>query len=193
MSHQIISKFPRKVNRMNEHDIDNLICIIIGGVLITAVILIYLFTHTQEEPIPELTAYEIPERVVVFEETGTIESEAEPVKHLTDEDIMAMVVSAESKGEEMVGKVAVASVILNRCDYYGETVETVVNKPNQFASYENEKPSDECYRAVEIAQAHRDLFPATMMWFARDGYHKNDKLEDYLPIGSHYFSILKAE
>lgn len=177
----------------NENIIRFLIYVIIAGIFLIIMVLIYQNKHEVE--VPELTAYEIPkpEKLVVFEEVGTIEVEAEPTVHLTDQDIMAMVISAEAKGEEMVGKVAVASVILNRCDYYGETVETVVNEPNQFANYENEKPSDECYRAVEIAQAHRDLFPATMMWFRRDYYHKNDKLEDYLPIGNHYFSILKAE
>lgn len=178
---------------MSKNDVIKIIWFLIVSVLIIGAVIVYLLTNPDGDELPELTAYEIPERVVIYEAKEVIIANAEPVKHLTDEDIMAMVVSAEAKGEEMVDKVAVASVILNRCDYYGLTVESVVNAPNQFTSYKNEKPSKECYKAVAIAQENRDLFPSRMMFFRNEHYHVNDKLEDYMPIGNHYFSLLKAE
>lgn len=148
----------------------------------------------EVEPIP-IEAKETLERI----ETSSKPAEVIEVKEATptDEELIARVVMAEAEGEEMVGKVAVAMTILNRCDYYGLTVETVVYaKPNGVKQYSiSDTYNDECMRAVEIAQENRELFPSTMMWFKTDGYHdfKNGNPQDYMPIGKHYFSWLNKE
>lgn len=141
--------------------------------------------------------------IVVEEPTVIPPDIQEDIQHvtqlnpLTDEELIARVVMAEAEGEEMVGKVAVAMTILNRCDYYGLTVETVVYaKPNGVKQYSiSDTYNDECMRAVEIAQENRELFPSTMMWFKTDEYHdfKNGNPQDYMPIGKHYFSYLKVK
>ena len=118
---------------------------------------------------------------------------------LTDDEIIARVVMAEAEGEPFIGKVAVASVILNRCEYYGLTVESVVYEPNQFA-ITNSYVDDDCYKAVDFAKQHRDLFPSRMFYFRADKYHDKNTMpnystecEDYTVIGNHYFSIKKGE
>lgn len=140
--------------------------------------------HADSEQIPELTALPI-------EEVEKIEALEKPVEVIdvkeivyTDEELMAMVVHAESNNQPMVGKVAVASVILNRCDYYDLTVESVIYQKNQFA-IANAYTEDDL-RAVEIAKENRDLFPQDMLYFRADHYHSFG--ETYTQIGDHYFS-----
>lgn len=71
-----------------------------------------------------------------------------------DIDLMAQVVYAESKGEPYEGKVAVASVILNRVLSPGfpNTIEGVIFQPNAFSCVVDGKisvtPTEECYKAV---------------------------------------------
>lgn len=170
-----------------------------GGIVIVA-LLCRMVQLSSTAELPELEAVPIE----TMEQIERIEAKAEPVEIIevkeavpTDEELMARVVMAEAEGEEMIGKVAVAMTILNRCDYYGLTVETVVfaelNGVKQYSI--SDTYNDECMRAVEIAQANRELFPSTMMWFKTDGYHdfKNGNPQDYMPIGKHYFSWLNKE
>ena len=108
-----------------------------------------------------------------------------------DDYLMAQVVMHEAGNQEMIGKVAVVATILNRCDYFGLTVEQVVSSPNQYAYPYMGEISDEAYRAVEIARANRDLFPSTMMWFLPSGFPEYG--EPYLKIQDHYFSYAVEE
>jgi N-acetylmuramoyl-L-alanine amidase len=83
----------------------------------------------------------------------------------TDKDLMARLVHAESKGEPYAGKVAVATVILNRVDSadFPNTVKGVVNEKANghyaFTPVQNgqiSKPADaEAKRAVNEALAFR--------------------------------------
>lgn len=135
----------------------------------------------KAEPIKQVTAAEIVEEVTEAEE----EEPKAPI--LSDQELIAMVVMSEAGNQDMLGKVAVASVVLNRVDYFGTTVEAVVNEPNQFSYPYYGTVSGECYRAVEIAEENRDLFPADMLYFRNKHYHTFGK--PYLQIGGHYFSL----
>ena len=148
---------------------------------------IYIFTN-PEEPIQALTATPIVTAQEIIEEVEEVPEEEEPkAPIMSDADIIAMVVMAEAGNQDMLGKVAVASVVLNRVDYFGTTVEAVVNEPNQFSYPYYGTVSDECYRAVEIAEENRDLFPAEMLYFRAYKYH--DFGTPYENIGDHYFSL----
>lgn len=76
--------------------------------------------------------------------------------YLTDKDInlMSQIVYAESKGEPYEGKVAVASVILNRTvsPEFPPTIEKVIKQKNAFSCLVNGEisvtPNAECYNAV---------------------------------------------
>ena len=170
-----------------------------GGIVIVA-LLCRMAQISATAEIPELEAVPIE----TLEQIERIEAKAEPVEIIevkeavpTDEEIIARVVMAEAEGEEMIGKVAVAMAVLNQCDYYGLTAETIayigVYEIKQFSI--SDTYNEDCMRAVEIAQANRDLFPSTMMWFQLDDYHDfgNGNPQDYMKIGNHYFSYLRKE
>lgn len=135
-------------------------------------------TSKPIETVETITEIEDPEEVQEILITS-----AEPI--LTDEELIAMVIHAEAGAEEMVGKVAVAAVVLNRCDEWGLTVETVIYQPNQFAIANTYTPED--MRAVEIAMQCKDLYPANMLYFRNQHYHNFGV--PYMQIGGHYFSL----
>lgn len=74
-----------------------------------------------------------------------------------DYDLMAKIVYCESKGEPFLGKVAVASVILNRLydPKFPKTVQEVIFQKNAFSCINGGQlkgePDAECYRAVDEA------------------------------------------
>ena len=84
--------------------------------------------------------------------------------YLTQSDIylMSQVVYAESKGEPYEGKVAVASVILNRALSSGfpNTIEGVIYQPKAFSCIVdgqiNVEPTQECFDAVYDALSGND-------------------------------------
>lgn len=194
MNTSILSKFPKKVKKMKDFDISSFV-MGIAGLVIVGFTAIYIVTNPKEdvpmlkaEPIvTEQTTYEIPEVLSGGHETVevTVAEEEEKKPILSDEEIIAMVVHAEAQSEPMIGKVAVACVVYNRCDRYGLTVESVVNAKNQFAI--SDKYTDEDLRAVEIARDNRDLYPENMLYFRADDYHTFGS--NWLPIGNHYFSL----
>ena len=71
-----------------------------------------------------------------------------------DIDLMAKLVSAESIGEPYTGKVAVASVVLNRTidPHFPNTIQQVIFQKNAFSCVKNNKinaiPNQDCYNAV---------------------------------------------
>ena len=181
---------------MKKDDID-IGVVILGAVITTiivALILAYIsFNAEAQDNLPVLHATPILKaKIEVIEKAGSVPDmpEAkEPI--LSDEDIMAIVAMKEAGNQELIGKVAVVATILNRCDYYGETVETVVYKPNQYSFDKDTIPNEDCYMAVKIALRERDLFPHTMMWFLPNDWSPYG--DHYLKIQDHYFSYLEDE
>lgn len=190
----IISNFPQKVNkRMNDREDLRFVVWLIALLLVVAGLSIFYVSTKQTnedfilkaEPIKQVTAAEIIEEVTEAEE----EEPKTPI--LSDQELIAMVVMAEAGNQDMLGKVAVASVVLNRCDYFGLTVESVVKAKGQFSFPYYGTVSEDCYRAVEIAEQSRDLFPATMLYFRNTKYHNFGI--PYEEIGDHYFSLIESE
>ena len=76
--------------------------------------------------------------------------------YITSEDIdlMAKLVSAESIGEPYTGKIAVASVVLNRTidPHFPNTIKEVIFQKNAFSCVKNSQinatPNQDCYNAV---------------------------------------------
>ena len=113
---------------------------------------------------------------------------------------MSQIVYAESKGEPFEGKVAVASVILNRVLNSGfpDTIEEVVFQPYAFSCVVDGQisvePTQECFDAVYEALNGNDptgeaLFfynpaTATCSWM-----HDVEKY-NLIPIGQHLFFTL---
>ena len=115
---------------------------------------------------------------------GTVEEETELTAY--NIDLLARVCMSEAGHEPFIGKVAVVTTVLNRCDNWNKTTEEIVYAPNQYWTGNNGTPTEECYSAVAYAIENRDLFPADMMWFRKNHYH--NFAHPYIPIGVHYFS-----
>lgn len=188
----IISNFPQKVNkRMNDREDLRFVVWLIALLLVVAGLSIFYVSTKQTnedfilkaEPIKQVTAAEIVEEVTEAEE----EEPKAPI--LSDQELIAMVVMSEAGNQDMLGKCAVASVVLNRCDYFGLTVESVVKAKGQFSFPYYGTVSEDCYRAVEIAEQSRDLFPSTMLYFRNTRFHNFGI--PYEQIGDHFFSLIE--
>jgi N-acetylmuramoyl-L-alanine amidase len=122
--------------------------------------------------------------------------------YLTQEDIylMSQIVYAESKGEPFEGKIAVASVILNRVLSPGfpNTVEEVIFQPNAFSCVVNNEitvsPSQECFDAVyEAINGHDPTREALFFYnpeIATCSWMDQVDKTNITPIGNHVFFSL---
>ena len=178
---KILSNYPKKDNNENLTYLPLIIMMLLAAV--GTIVFVIVTRPTKAADVPEITAEPIPIEEPIIE---VIEEEPEESHRMTDDEIIAMVVMAEAGNQELLGKVAVAMTILNRCDAWGKTVEEVINEPNQYTFPYYGTVSEECFRAVEIARENRDLFPEDMFYFRTTHYHTFG--EPYMVIGSHYFS-----
>ena len=122
--------------------------------------------------------------------------------YLTENDIyiMSQVVYAESKGEPFEGKVAVASVILNRVlsPQFPDTVQEVIFQPYAFSCVVDGKitvePSSECYDAVYDAIKGYDPTGDALFFYnpetATCSWMKSVEKSDTTLIGQHLFFSL---
>ena len=204
MSKNILSQFPEENNDYRRGAGYYIPIMIIAILFLAGFVFLGYFTMNlidmafeKEESIAE--PLKIIEEPVIEEEITqevneepveeVIEEEPEPYVHMTDDDIIAAVVMGEAGNQDLLGKTAVAATILNRADYFGLTIEQVVNADNAYNAYPyTGVVTADCYRAVEIARENRDLFPTTMMFFKTKDYHGFG--EHYNKIGDHYFSYL---
>ncbi|GAB6169020.1 cell wall hydrolase [Clostridium carnis] len=119
--------------------------------------------------------------------------------YLTQKDVnlMAQIVYAESKGEPYEGKVAVASVILNRVLSSGfpNTIQEVIFQPNAFSCVVNGQisvePTQECYNAVYEAIKGNDPTNEALFFYnpaiATCSWMHDVAKADSRSIGQHLF------
>lgn len=122
---------------------------------------------------------------------------------ISDDDIylMAQVVFAESNAEPYQGKVAVASVILNRLLHpeFPNTVEDVIKQKGAFSCVKNGKlsvtPTEECFDAVYEALEGKDPTGEAVFFYnpriATSKWMINVKKSNVKPIGNHVFFVVK--
>ncbi|WP_243103852.1 cell wall hydrolase [Clostridium sp. JN-1] len=115
-----------------------------------------------------------------------------------DLDLMAKVVYAESNCEPFEGKVAVASVILNRLKYpeFPKTVEGVIMQKGAFSCVNNDgtisaPQSEDCYKAVLEALNGSDPTGKAVFFYnpqiATSRWMKDINKENVKTIGNHVF------
>lgn len=121
---------------------------------------------------------------------------------LSDDDIhlMAQVVFAESNAEPYQGKVAVASVILNRLLHpeFPKTVEGIIKQKGAFSCVKNGKlsvtPTEDCFDAVYEALKGKDPTGAAVFFYnpriATSKWMINVKKSNVKPIGNHVFFVV---
>jgi len=119
--------------------------------------------------------------------------------YLSDTDIylMAQIVHAESKGEPFEGKVAVASVILNRLGYpeFPKSIKGVVMQKNAFSCVKNGSidviPDQSSYYAVIEALKGKDPTEKAVFFYnpktATSNWMKNVSKRSVIKIGNHVF------
>ncbi len=114
-----------------------------------------------------------------------------------EKDLLARLVNAEAKGESYEGKVAVATVVLNRVESerFPDTVSEVINDKNQFSPVSNgsinQAATEESIDAVNEAIALQEEEGTEATFFYNPDL-TNDKWIKSLPvievIGNHYFA-----
>jgi N-acetylmuramoyl-L-alanine amidase len=115
----------------------------------------------------------------------------------SDIDLMAKLVYAESRGEPFEGKVAVASVVLNRVlsPKFPNTIKGVIFEPNAFSCVKNNNiiayPDQKCYDAVYQAIKGTDPTHEALFFYnpkiSTCSWMKAIKKIDSLTIGQHTF------
>ncbi|MDR3593775.1 cell wall hydrolase [Clostridium sp.] len=124
--------------------------------------------------------------------------------YITGEDIelMAKLVSAESGGEPYTGKVAVASVVLNRTidPHFPNTIKGVIFQKNAFSCVKNGKinavADQDCYNAVYDAIKGADPTNDALFFYnpaiATCHWMKETEKINETTIGHHTFFKIKA-
>ncbi|WP_315073201.1 cell wall hydrolase [uncultured Clostridium sp.] len=119
-----------------------------------------------------------------------------------DIDLMAKVVSAESRGEPYAGKVAVASVVLNRTidPHFPNTIKEVIFQKNAFSCVKNGQinasADQDCYDAVYDAIRGIDPTNDALFFYnpaiATCTWMKETQKINETTIGHHTFFKIKA-
>lgn len=115
----------------------------------------------------------------------------------SDIDLMAKLIYAESRGEPFEGKVAVASVVLNRVvnPNFPNTVREVIFQPKAFSCVKNgaieASPDEICYSAVYEAIRGTDPTNEALFFYnpaiATCSWMKSAEKKDSTSIGHHLF------
>lgn len=119
-----------------------------------------------------------------------------------DIDLMAKLVSAESRGEPYTGKIAVASVVLNRTvdPHFPNTIKDVIFQKNAFSCVKNGKinanADQDCYNAVYDAIKGVDPTNDALFFYnpaiATCQWMKETQKINETTIGHHTFFKVKA-
>lgn len=114
-----------------------------------------------------------------------------------DIHLMAKLVYAESRGEPFEGKIAVASVVLNRLlsPSFPNTIEDVIFQTNAFSCVRNRdikaNPDQSCYDAVYEAINGKDPTNEALFFYnptiATCSWMKQTEKKDTKSIGNHVF------
>lgn len=123
--------------------------------------------------------------------------------YITKDDVhlMAQIVYAESCAEPYEGKVAVASVILNRLkdSRFPNNIEGVIKQKAAFSCVRNGRisvtPDDKSYRAVMDALKGKDPTDSAVFFYnpkiATSSWMKNIDKQNSKRIGNHVFFIVQ--
>lgn len=112
-------------------------------------------------------------------------------------DLLARVIYAEARGEDINGQIAVAAVVLNRLQdpRFPKTIRDVIYQPHAFTAVTDKQihldPNDQAYRAAAAALAGTDPTGGALYYYnprtATDKWIKSRPVVKQ--IGNHTFSI----
>lgn len=153
----------------------------------------YSHVIATPKPTPTLTPAPTP--------TPEPTPEPTPTGRFNDDQLLlfAKVIHLEAGNQSMECMKAVGSVILNRMDVYGMTLEQVIYADNQFTVVDDIPycvPCPEAMQAASDLNVSGSLWPKNMLFFRASYYHDwgVNWLQDYMYIDNTYFSLnLKIE
>lgn len=157
--------------------------------------------YNSEEPAVDVLATEGSTDLPKDEHVEVFTSNDQMI-YLTEPDIylMSQIVYAESKGEPFEGKVAVASVILNRVlnPKFPNTIRDVIFQPYAFSCVVNGsiavEPSDDCIAAVYEAISGNDPTGEALFFYNPEistcNWMNSVEKCNTIPIGQHLFFTL---
>lgn len=152
---------------------------------------------TDEKKDPE-NKPSIEKKKVKKEDVQVFNSNGSTLKiNKNDINLMAKLVYCESRGEPFEGKVAVASVVLNRVinPKFPNTISDVIFQKNAFSCVSNGKiiaqPDESCYDAVYEAIRGKDPTNDALFFYnptiATCSWMKETSKKDSKKIGNHTF------
>lgn len=176
------------------------IIMIIMAITIVATLIIgilMVISINKKKPVEVELVVKAPAKQIEYEKIIEVREEAQEFTEIQlwaipvseeDLELMSRVVMSEASTVPYIGKVAVASVIVNRVidGRWGDTVHDVIYYEDAFSTADNGEVTDECRAAVIQALECSNAFPKDMFWFRSDHYH--DFGYDYTPLGNLYFS-----
>ncbi len=114
-----------------------------------------------------------------------------PAPEYSEDDIvlLARLISAEARGEEYAGQLAVGNVVVNRLQFgiWGDTLESVIYHEEQFAE-PLDWYTDSCYDAArEALLGDERAVPAYVLYFRREKADDYRGIPWYCEIGRHNF------
>jgi spore germination cell wall hydrolase CwlJ-like protein len=97
-----------------------------------------------------------------------------PVKHVTEEQCLARVISAEASNQSIKGQLLVANVVINRTKHYKQTICQVISAKGQFQWYKGKHSLDldECSKSF-LPMAHQILLDVKHGKFVNYAGNKN--------------------
>lgn len=144
---------------------------------------------------------------------GVWDKEVEVVEHETveqvedsaseeDLDSLARLLNSEAGGEGYDCQVMVANVVVNRMNYYNETLHQVISKPKQFSGFQNKRyhqeyPEELLVIAKEVLSGRLVVLPANVLFFCNPKMSTNKKFVKFCrenlhsECGNHIFSMKK--
>ncbi|WP_169911647.1 cell wall hydrolase [Clostridium oryzae] len=107
--------------------------------------------------------------------------------------LMAKLIKSEAENQSYIGKIAVASVVMNRCRFNGKTISQTIYAPGQFDGVDtcqfNEVPSAEDFSAAREVLKGINVVPEAYYYanlkLCDPGFAKNAKFN--VRIGDHWF------
>ncbi|MFP7494687.1 cell wall hydrolase [Terribacillus saccharophilus] len=151
---------------------------------------------------PELSARETDSlnksNIILTDTTELTEATIEQKQYTIEEiELLQKLVQAETSGEDYPGKVAVATVVLNRIesDDFPDTIEDVIMQEGQFQPVSSgiiwkSEPTDETVQAVADALVQKDDMQ-DIVWFMNPKTSTTnwiaDTQEQVKQIGNHVF------
>lgn len=136
-----------------------------------------------------------PQTITMFRTVYVDPPEPEIKITSVEREMIARLLYTEARGEPIECQYAIVSVIFNRCDSTGSSVEKVIYKENQFdlaSTLYRITPTEKEYEAVDYVLQNGKTVPNWVQYFRSSRHHDwSNNYVGYCVIGNTYFGGIK--